>query len=600
MAILFNTLLPQKTVAAETNTSSVSTEDSDKESDTKDSEENTETPNENGVTVGEIAEANIENSLANIEVIQQTLETLRSEIENSKESTTLNSNNVGTIKEGLKLIEEKLQEAYNNLDESRSSISSNKAMLEEVHTTVLELSRNIRTNSSDVNAQKSLIEDNSVRLYEVLVQLSGIEEKFKSISNLLNQQKNEEKESNIILATYDDLHYIWLLFSTVIILSLPLAFTLTHTKIALADHIPQTQGVILIYIGAIIGYFTIGFGLMYGITSSGWLGTSNFLPFDDFSQSPSSDQAGITYLFPIIPFFLYKLGFILLAVLIIYQIIGRQLSSMTHLLLALFVSTLLIPVYSHWIWADQLIESNKGWLAQASFIDQAGAITINSIAAWFAFIIAWKIGSTLPPPEIGQAVDDDEKISYSASTVLLLWLNWISLTTGTTPLENHFISNVMINVSLAAAGGAFIAFLHYGFFNAGMERINHTLGGTVAGLVAIAACVEIVTFLEALVIGSLAGLFYNLSYAFIRKYFLKKTWQIRSAHLVAIHGTSGVWGALAVVVFGSEGNFDMPNVVQLTPQLQGIVVAFIYSFVLAQVALTFIKLSHKKKVKATT
>ncbi|HHC74118.1 MAG TPA: hypothetical protein ENK78_03485, partial [Thiothrix sp.] len=468
MVLLFNALLTQKTVAAETETASAKTNDSDNNDDTKDSnkdsKDNKEAADDNDATVGEIAEANIEDSLANIEVIQQTLGALRSEIENSKESTTLNRNNVGTIKEGLKLIEEKLQEAYNNLDESRNSISSNKAMLEEINSKVLELSRSIRTNSSDVGAQKSLIEDNSVRLYEVLVQLSGIEEKFKSISNLLNQKKNEEKESNIILATYDDLHYIWLLFSTVIILSLPLAFTLTHTKIALADHIPQTQGVILIYIAAIIGYFTIGFGLMYGITSSGWLGTSNFLPFDDLAQTSSSNQAGITYLFPIIPFFLYKLGVILLAVLIIYHIIGRQLSSMSHLLLALFVSTLLIPIYSHWIWADQLIESNKGWLAQINFIDQAGAITINSIAAWFAFIIAWKIGSTLPPPEIGQTVDDDEKISYSASTVLLLWLNWISLTTGTASLENHLISNVIINVSLAAAGGAFIAFLHYGFF----------------------------------------------------------------------------------------------------------------------------------------
>lgn len=599
IALLANTLLFNTTYSAEKE-SKESAKNSEEQQTTEDSDdsEKEENGSENNdskeKTVGEAAEEQIEDSLANIEIIQKTLGALRSEMENSKESTALNRTSVTVIKDGLKLIEDKLEEAYNTLGESRNSISANESLLDELQKEISEFSRNIRTNSADVGEQKSLIEDNSIRLYEILIQLNTIEEKLKEINSSLQGKKEDDPLANVKSEIHEELNYLWLLFSTVIILSMPLAFTLTHTKIALADHIPQTQGVILIYIAATIGYFVIGFGLMYGITSSGWIGTSNFLPFEDLSQLDENAGAGIHYNLPVIPFFLYKLGFILLAVLIIYHIIGRQLSSMTHLLLALFVSAFLIPTFAHWVWADQLIENNKGWLAQANFIDQAGAVTINIVAACFAFIIAWKIGKSLPPPEIGKTVDDDEKISYSASTVLLLWLTWISLTTGKSPIADHYISEIIINVSLAATSGSLVAFLHYGFFHAGVERINHTLGGAVAGLVAIAACVEMVTFLEALVIGGAAGLFYNFSYHFIRRYFLRKTWQIRSAHLVAIHGTSGVWGALAVVIFGSEGSFDLLNTVQLMPQLQGIAVAIIYSIVLAHVALGFINLLQRK------
>lgn len=592
--LLFNIAYSAEEDSKESAQRSEEQQTTENSNDSEKKDEESENNNNEEKTVGEAAEEQIEDSLANIEVIQQTLGALRSEIENSKESTALNRSSVTVIKDGLTLIENKLEEAYKNLDESRNSISSNKSLLDALQKDISAFSRNIRTNSADVGEQKSLIEDNSVRLYEILIQLNTIEEKLKGLSSSLQGEKDSDPTANIKSEILKELNYLWLLFSTVIILSMPLAFTLTHTKIALADHIPQTQGVILVYIAATFGYFIIGFGLMYGITSSGWIGTSNFLPFENLSQVEKNAEAGIHYNLPVIPFFLYKLGFILLAVLIIYHIIGRQLSSMTHLLLALFVSSFLIPIFAHWVWADQLIENNKGWLAQANFIDQAGAVTINIVAAFFAFIIAWKIGKSLPPPKIGKAVDDDEKISYSASTVLLLWLTWISLTTGKSPIADHYISEIIINVSLAAASGSFIAFFHHGFFHAGIERINHTLGGAVAGLVAIAACVEMVTFLEALVIGGAAGLFYNFSYHFIRRYFLRKTWQIRSAHLVAIHGTSGIWGALAVVLFGSEGSFDLPNTVQLVPQLQGIAVAIIYSIVLAHIALTLINFLQRR------
>ena len=78
-----------------------------------------------GESNGASAESQIEHSMANINSMQQTLESLRNEIENSKESTSLNKGSVQSIKDGLDLMDKKLKDAYTELNQSRSGISGN-------------------------------------------------------------------------------------------------------------------------------------------------------------------------------------------------------------------------------------------------------------------------------------------------------------------------------------------------------------------------------------------------------------------------------------------------------------------------------------------
>ena len=518
----------------------------------------------------------IQNSMANIEAIQKALESMRSEVENSKESANLNRNSVQTIRNGLELIDSKLKEAYSDLDESRNSIARHSETLEALRKEVVTLTRDLRATSADSEAQNSLIEDNSVRLYEILLQITAISDKINEFENILAGKRGQTKDMQ--QAINGDLNRLWMLLSIVLVFFTPLAFILAGSNKEnkpLPDGTSQQQGMVLACLGVFLGYFLLGFGLMYGQSASGWIGLSSFL-----IQDVKTSAAGMQPIFSFTEFVMYQTGFAMLSVLIVYVAIGHRISSTAHMMLALFVGAVLMPVFGHWAWSGYFIPNNNGWLQGAGFIDQAGSTTISSVSAWFALVIVWRMGKDRPSSPEEKGIDEPV---YSSTATQLLWLSWLGFTTGTLPISSEQIPSVMLNSGLAASAGGMTAFLHHVFFHTDQGRIARGLSGFVSGLVAIAACAQSVTFAEAAIIGALAGLLQNMAFKFLRKSFLSQAWQIPAAYLVAIHGIGGVWGTLCVALFGTEGNLNTPNTIQLATQIEGISAALAYSILLGNV-----------------
>jgi Amt family ammonium transporter len=528
--------------------------------------------------------------MENIQLIQQTLNSLRSEMESSKESSNLNRDSVKTINNGLKLIDEKLQEAYTDLDKSHSNISSNAEIISKVSKDILEKSREIRTNAADIISQNSLIEDNSIRLYQMLIKISDVGERIEVLTEAMESIKSTSYIEKMKIEVANDINRLWQFFIIIMVYFTPLAFVISnyHQKgDDLVNQSIQNQGVLLTVTTVLIAYFSLGFSIMYGSTSSGWIGASNYL-----MEINAIGDSKLQMNFPLIEFILYQTSFIILSSLIVYMAIGQKFSNILNIVIALFVSIILIPIFGHWAWSGNFISDNQGWLENIGFIDQSGAVVINVVAAWFAFIIAWKVGNS----DISNKSSDNE-ISipvYSISSILLLWLSWFGFTTGTLSIADENIANVMLNISLAGSAGGLAAFIHYSFFhNENEKSIGRGLAGFIAGLVAIAACARTVTFMEAMVIGMSAGILQNIAYSFLRKVFLKQEWQKRAANLVAIHGAVGIWGALCVALLGSDGNFSTPDMIQLVIQVKGILTAIVYSMVMGTII--FIILNFFKK-----
>ncbi len=496
--------------------------------------------------------AQIEKTVESIKEIQQTIESLRMEIKNSRKNSNHNRNNVKTFREGLELIDKKLEEAHSDLNKDRTEISANANNLNQQKRNLLTNTREIRANTTSLVSQKSLVEDNSIRLYELLIQISNTSEQVQQFSEELENVKNTDNAKESKLEVGDDINKVWQLFGIVLVFFIPLAFVISnrHPYKPLADGTEYHQGVLLVCIGAFLGYFIAGFGVMYGASTSGWIGTSTYLLENDALQPGR----------PFSEFLLYQTGFILLAAMIVYMAVGQQLSSIKHMLLALFVGAALIPIFGHWTWAGHFVVGNMGWLESKGFIDQAGATTINIIAACFALFLIMKLKRAFPPPQ--QAGEKFDGLVYPVGTVLLLWISWSGFTTGTLPISNEQISSVMLNVGLAGSMGGLTAFLYHFFFQGDRNNIAHGLGGFVSGLVAIAACAQSVTFVEAVAIGASAGLLQNFAYRFLRKFFLAQEWQKKAALLVAIHGAGGIWGTLCVALLGTEGSFSSPSTLQ--------------------------------------
>jgi ammonia channel protein AmtB len=536
----------------------------------------------------------IKESIAEISEIQQTLRPLRLNQKNHNKSITKSTDNVKVIDSTLESVSQRLTEAYQRLDANEAYIKSNHTVIDKLKEKILTKARDIRANTSDLVAQKTLIEDNSIRLYEVLIKSAQLNNEIKKLEQSVNKIENIDAKLELKEELYVTIDQLWHLLAMVLVFFAPLAFVLSscrnHFK-PLADGVAQHQGIVLITLAVFLGYFTLGFGFMYGSTQSGWIGVSSYL----FNGSPISSSLQPNIL--LTEFMLYQIGFPLLAAMIVYTTVGQQISSLKHLFLALFVSVALIPIFGHWAWAGHFMVDNNGWLESRGFIDQGGAIITNTVSVIFALFIVIKLSNSHPPPIDSEKNDNDSV--YSSSAVLLLWLAWLGFTTGNLSIADEQIAKVMLNVGLAGSAGGLIAYLHYRLFHYQKNGITQEKSGFITGLVAIAACAQNVTHLEAIVIGASAGLLHNIGYSFLRKYVLPYGWQRKASSLVAIHGVGGIWGGLCVAFFATDGDFSSPNFQQLTVQLIGIGVAIVYSFVMAKIILLFLP-SRKKPQQLMT
>jgi len=532
-------------------------------------------------------EQQFESSMANIDAILETLEDMSQEVASSKEKSSLNHNSVLTIRDGLSSIEEKLKEAYSGLDESRTGIGNNTSKIDKAQEELLSLAREIRTNAADLDSQKSLIEDNAIRLYEILIRISSMKEQVKNLAESLQSLRNTNKDQEAQLSINDDLDQLWRLLATILACFTPLAFVLTNQNTApLSDGIARSQGVLLVSLGALLAYSIIGFSLIFGISSSGLIGTTHHLWGS--TEAESTLQATE----PLIAFLLYQAGFVILGTLIVYQILGRQLSSTKHLLLALLMGAFVIPLFAHWTWASYFIPGNKGWLEGAGFQDQTGSVTIHVVAAWFALVLVWKLAK----PASTQDKQNTLPPVYTSAAVLLLWVSWIGLSAGRLSVTGEQISVTLLNIALASAMGSIAAYLHYAFFHTDKNHLGQSLNtGFMSGLVAIAACAQSVTLYEAMLIGMVAGVLQNIAFRILRNTLLRATWQTPAAHMIAIHGIAGIWGGLSMGLFSTENSFSAPNMTQLITQTQGIAAAIAYSLIMAHLVAFLLTMRNTRK-----
>ena len=428
--------------------------------------------------------------------------------------------------------------------------------------------KDVRFKTASINKQKALIEENSIRLYEVLVdvraryeylfaELKALKIAQAAANKRVSQSRQKHNDESL------DSSMVQNIFSIIFLLFIPLAFSFGQKQnIVLQDGVPQYQTSVLITAGVLLGYFMAGYGLMYGDSLEGFIGISHSLSLAIISPtvaplvSPSDA--------------LSQVSFVLLAAMVVSQIVGPALSSAKHLVLALFVSIILIPVFGHWAWADQ------GWLAANGFIDEMGAIVVNTLPAWFAFVILYRRRGML---EITTKKMDAAPL-YQANQVILLWLVWFGLVLNTASERQDVLFHIVLNVCLAGAAGSLSGFFYHAFFHADTSRISRASGGFMGGLVAIAGCAHAVVFPGALIIGLVAGILHNVVTNFLCKRFLREASQANSAQLIAIHGFCGIWGAISLALFGSADGFGEINIDQLFLQLQGVVVVLIYATLL--------------------
>ena len=232
------------------------------------------------------------------------------------------------------------------------------------------------------------------------------------------------------------------------------------------------------------------------------------------------------------------------------------------------------PVVGSWKWGG-------GFLDEWGFYDFAGSTLVHSVGGWAALLYIIKLGA-----RIGK-FDKDGKacaipghnLPFAAAGVLILWLGWFGFNGGSVlSADPALTSLVLTTTSIAAAAGGLAA---AGFVRVVYKNFDLTMfmNGILGGLVSITAGADLMGITDAIFIGALGGVIVVLAVSLLDKLKLDDP-----VGAVAVHLGTGIWGTLAVGLFGSSASTD-----QFLIQLAGIGIVAAFCITFSWLVLTLIE-----------
>jgi Amt family ammonium transporter len=309
-----------------------------------------------------------------------------------------------------------------------------------------------------------------------------------------------------------------------------------------------------------LSFWLIGFGLMFGASSTGWFGTTNFL----FDAGDNSFNWA---------FLIFQTVFCATAATIVSGAMAERTKYSSYLIYTVGITVIVYPIFGSWAWGGLM--DGSGWLEGRGFLDFAGSTVVHSIGGWAALAGAIVLGARLGKYN-GKKVTPipGHNIPLAALGVFILWLGWFGFNPGsTTAVGGGSFAFIAVTTNLSAAAGAIGAMVaSWVMFK--KPDPSFALNGALAGLVAITAGCDVIPVHYAALTGLAAGLIVVLSCVFIDRIRIDDP-----VGAISVHGVCGAWGTLAVGLFAKDiGLVAGGGLTQLGIQVLGVAAAFLWAF----------------------
>ena len=375
----------------------------------------------------------------------------------------------------------------------------------------------------------------------------------------------------LIAAQQTNSNHIWTMVAAALVFFMQVGFLLIEGgSVRSKNSINVAQKNVVDLLVSVGVFYLIGYGLMFGPSMGGWFGSPGEAAFNE--QEPWN-----------FTFFVFQAAFVGTAATIVSGAVAERMKFVGYLVMTIAVALIIYPIFGHWAWGNLLHGDNTAWLADLGFIDFAGSTVVHSVGAWIALAAIIIIG-----PRIGKFNADgsaNQLQGYSpvmagAGAVILL-IGWIGFNGGSTTAGTPDFAIIIANTVVAAIFGGCVA-LTIGRVLDGLFKPMRSINGMLGGLVAITAGCAVVTPHGALMIGAIAGAAVILSEELLEK--AGKLDDVVGA--ISVHGTCGVLGTLLLAFFMTSdqllagSRFD-----QFLVQLQGVVIAFVWTFGVSMVLL---------------
>ncbi|MGD8368942.1 MAG: ammonium transporter [Desulfobacterales bacterium] len=353
--------------------------------------------------------------------------------------------------------------------------------------------------------------------------------------------------------------YVWTLVAAALVFFMQAGFAMVESGFTRAKNaINIMMKNLMDFSMGSIAFWAIGFGLMFGATSTGWFGTTGFF-LSDFT--PDGDPW-------VLAFWMFQVVFAATAATIVSGAMAERTKFVGYLLYSVVISAVIYPIFGSWAWGS--LFNGNGWLEGLGFIDFAGSTVVHSVGGWAALAGAVVLG-----PRLGKYGKDGSvrpilghNMPLAALGVFILWLGWFGFNPGSTTAANTDIAMIFVNTNLAAAAGCVMA-MATSWIKFGKPEVGMSLNGALAGLVAITSPCATVSPGSAIIIGAVGGVLVVLSVLFFDKIRVDDP-----VGAVSVHGVNGAWGTLAAGIFNMGGT----SAKIIGVQLLGIGACFLWVF----------------------
>ena len=375
---------------------------------------------------------------------------------------------------------------------------------------------------------------------------------------------------------------IWMMLCIALVFIMHLGFSLLEIGLTRSKNTINVlfKNVMIVIVG-LLTYTLIGFSLMYPgeAFSGGWFGFNGFglhLPENGLTADYYNGQ--YTYWTE----FLFQAMFAATAATIVSGAVAERIKLGTFIIFSIVYVGLVYPIAGMWKWGG-------GFLQTLGFYDFAGSTIVHSIGGWGALIAIWLLGARIGKFKDGKiSIIPGHNIPLATAGVFLLWFGWFGFNGGSVlSADPGATSLVLVTTCLAAAGGGLSAALT-SFLRYKENDLSMMLNGILGGLVGITAGADQMGVTDAIIVGLVSGILIVFAVSFVDRLKLDDPVGAISVHLVC-----GVWGTLAVGIFGNLASWS-----QLGSQAIGVLSIGIFCILTSFIILFILKKTIGLRVSA--
>ena len=282
-------------------------------------------------------------------------------------------------------------------------------------------------------------------------------------------------------------------------------------------------------------WLAFGYSIAFGTGTTGYWGGLGHMFLSGVDASTVRDGTTL----PEVLFFAFQMTF---AIITPALIVGAYVERIGFGFVMTFSGLWMLLCYApvvHWVWGGGYL-ADGGLFGATGLKDFAGGVVVHETAGLAALVIAVMLGArrntTTPPHNPG----------FVMLGAAMLWVGWFGFNGGS-QLAADGGAAMALTVTHISAAAASLTWALWERIKYGKASLVGMVTGTIAGLASITPASGFVGPVEALVIGSVAGILCQEAVNLVRNNLKIDD----TLDVFAVHGVGGIFGTIMIAVFGA-------------------------------------------------